>query len=408
MATVVNYSDYSSLWDMSRKTGHSVKDILKANEWEDSKGIDANSQVKLPSKEGDKIPNVQKEVKVEAKVEPKKVIPKKSKIEKKSSKSEELKVIEDKKSTESIKVQIVSKCKLPKIIIDPGHGYTLKTKYKKKGKWHTKKEIGTTGTAPIYYTWKDKPLIATAYNKLAQNVLDNLSSYKGTLLDYNAEIHRLSKKAGCKRAWCSKYIDKKKKVYKMKYINNASERAFSYDVAQVFYQELIDFGYPQEKIKLFRAGSGATRTGNDGETLLNRRNYSKKKKFNADYYISIHANGNGSNIAASGFFMMYAANKKNTEKRNKKSKVLAEDIASEYSLMEADSKGSIQKSARGLALFDAKNTSKRLVLIECGYMSNPQEAVLLFKEDSISTIGKDIFKGLIVNIKKEFPKCIKE
>jgi len=408
MGTVVNYSDYTSLWDMSRKTGHSVKDILEENGWKDSKGIQPNSKIKLPNKESNVIAKVPKKVKVEPKVKPKKVIQKKSKIEKKSSKVKELKEIEEAKSDESIKVKIVSKCKLPKIIIDPGHGYTLKTKYKKKGKWYTKKEIGTTGTAPIYYTWKNKPLDPIAYNKLAQNVLDDLSSYKGKLLDYNAEIHRLAKKAGCKRAWCSKYIDKKKKIYRMKYINNASERAFSYDVAQIFYRELIDFGYPQEKIKLFRAGAKATRTGNNGETLLDRRNYSKKKKFNADYYISIHANGNGSNIAASGFFIMYAANKKNTEKRNKKSKVLAEDLASKYSFIEADSKGSVQKSARGLALFDAKNTSKRLVLIECGYMSNPQEAILLFKEDNIALIGKDIFKGLIINIKKEFPKCIKE
>ncbi len=251
------------------------------------------------------------------------------------------------------------KKKTPVIVIDPGHGYTK----------------GSAGSSVRLYNHKIKGKDGKPEKDKKGNLiikksvkLDDLPQY--VIDDVETWITGIKKGA---------------------YSNKYTERALTYDVAHAIYDELIKKGILKEKLHIFRKDLN-DRNENNGKTLNERIKYANK--INADYYISIHADGDDVKISTSGAHTIYAS-----INHTKLSKKLASDILKYYSVIPILTE-SPKKDIRNLAVFKPYHKTKRVTLIEMGYVTNPKEAKKLFSNSK--KIGKEIARGLDEHINNEY------
>jgi N-acetylmuramoyl-L-alanine amidase len=115
----------------------------------------------------------------------------------------------------------------------------------------------------------------------------------------------------------------------------------------------------------------------------------------ADYFISIHSDGGTFNS-----FGSHTIYPKTLDKDIKnKSKKLAEDIYKYYDVIEKEI-NSPKEDTRGLQVLSPSNKTKRKVLVELGFLTNPREAKSLFS--NIDKIADQLAKGLIYNIENSY------
>jgi N-acetylmuramoyl-L-alanine amidase len=225
------------------------------------------------------------------------------------------------------------------IVIDPGHGY----------------EKGSSGATAKIYTYKiSKNKTATAnIETLPQEVIDDT-----TLIISDTE-------------------DPEK-----------NERGLVFDVS-IKLKKLLELkGY---KVILTRTERRIK--GIDGpETRQARIDLANKN--NADYFISIHADG-ALNYSASGSHVIYP--KISDSEIVALSKELAVDIFSYYNVVPVES-SSPKKDVRNLQVLRTSNKTKRKVLVELGFITSPKDAKALFS--NIDLIAQQLYEGLLKNIKK--------
>lgn len=119
--------------------------------------------------------------------------------------------------------------------------------------------------------------------------------------------------------------------------------------------------------------------------LYRRLLYIKKKK--SDLYLSIHINWY-QNSANKGAEVLYNS-------INPKNELLATAIMDEFKVS-LNSKREIKTTD----LYMYRNTTTPGVLIECGYLSNPEERNLLQNQEYQEKIATSISKGVITYLKK--------
>ncbi|WP_141672977.1 N-acetylmuramoyl-L-alanine amidase family protein, partial [Gilliamella sp. wkB18] len=226
------------------------------------------------------------------------------------------------------------------IVIDPGHGYTQKN----------------TGTACKIYTYKIGNKTAEAnVEELPQEVIDDT-----TLIT------------------SSKTEDK-----------NRNERGLVFDVS-IKLKKLLDLdGY---NVILTRTERKIE--GKDNEETRKAR-VKLANDNNADYFISIHADGTVG-YTASGAHAIYSS-KNQSQEVTTFSKELAEDILNYYNVVP------VTKSPRkreDLQVLRSSNKTKRKVLVELGFITSPKDAKALFS--NIDLIAQQLYEGLLKNIKKHY------
>jgi N-acetylmuramoyl-L-alanine amidase len=241
----------------------------------------------------------------------------------------------------------------PIIVIDPGHGYTK----------------GNTGTACRIYKHKIRD---TAGNPKKDS--------RGNFVYKDSDIIELPQ-----------YVinDYEKWVVSEIEDSNRNERGLVFDVAVKISKILKDKGY---KCYLTRVESTIKGIDNQ-ETRAKRIKIANDNQ--ADYFISIHSDGGTFNS-----FGSHTIYPKTLDKDIKnKSKKLAEDIYKYYDVIEKEI-NSPKEDTRGLQVLSPSNKTKRKVLVELGFLTNPREAKSLFS--NIDKIADQLAKGLIYNIENSY------
>ena len=225
------------------------------------------------------------------------------------------------------------------IVIDPGHGYTK----------------GTSGASAKIYEYKiDKNKTAKAnITNLPQKVIDNTNLIVGDEED-----------------------------------PDRNERGLVFDVSIKLKELLKANGYNVILTRTERKIKGI----DDPKTRQARIDLANKN--NADYFISIHADGS-TKYSDSGAHVIYP----NTtdSKVVALSKELAKDIFSYYTVVPVEP-SSPKKDVRNLQVLRNSNKTNRKVLIELGFVTSPKDAKALFS--NIDLIAQQLYKGLLKNLKK--------
>ena len=227
------------------------------------------------------------------------------------------------------------------IVIDPGHGY----------------KYGSTGASAKIYKYKIDE------NKTAEADITNLPQ---------------------------KIIDNTKLIVKSREDKERNEKGLVFDVSIKLKQLLEANGYNVILTRTEREIDGT----DDPKTRQARIALANKN--NADYFISIHADGS-ENYSDSGAHVIYP----NTtdSKVVALSKELAEDIFSYYTVVPVEP-SSPKKDVRGLQVLRNSNKTNRRVLIELGFITSPKDAKALFS--NIDLIAQQLYKGLLKNLKKYY------
>lgn len=245
------------------------------------------------------------------------------------------------------------KQKKPIIVVDPGHGYTK----------------GTTGAVCRIYTHKVK-------DKDGNPAKDS----KGNFINQSSDIMQLPQ-----------YVidDYNTWVVSEKEDSSRNERGLVFDVSLKLAQLLKNKGYNCILTRTERVING-----NDNGTTRAER-IKKANDNTADYFISIHADGGS--FTSTGSHTIYP----NTSDNDVliKSKKLAEDIFKYYDVVNVDEE-SPKKDVRGIQVLKSSNKTKRMVLVELGFLTNPQDAKKMFS--NIDKIAEQLAKGLLYNIENDF------
>ncbi|GIZ16029.1 N-acetylmuramoyl-L-alanine amidase family protein [Capnocytophaga catalasegens] len=241
----------------------------------------------------------------------------------------------------------------PIIVIDPGHGYIK----------------GNTGTACRIYRHKVKDTEGNPKKDSEGNFI-----YKDSdIMELPEYVINEYKKWGV-----SEKEDSKR-----------NERGLVFDVAVKFSEILKSKGY---ECYLTRTESTIKGTDNQ-ETRAKRIKIANDNQ--ADYFISIHSDGGTFNSFGSHTIYPQTLD----ENIKHKSKQLAEDIYKYYNIIEKE-KDSPKEDIRGLQVLSSSNKTKRKVLVELGFLTNPREAKALFS--NIDKIAEQLVKGLIYNIENSY------
>ncbi len=241
----------------------------------------------------------------------------------------------------------------PIIVIDPGHGYTK----------------GTTGAVCRIYT-----------HKVKDNNGNPMKDDKGNFINRTSDIMQLPQ-----------YVidDYNSWVISEKEDTNRNERGLVFDVSLKLVQLLKSKGYDCILTRTERVING-------NDNITTRAERIKKANDNAaDYFISIHADGG--KFTSTGSHTIYPDTSDNDVLT--KSKKLAEDIFKYYDVVNVD-KESPKKDVRGIQILKSSNKTKRMVLVELGFLTNPQDAKKMFS--NIDKIAEQLAKGLLYNIENDF------
>lgn len=245
--------------------------------------------------------------------------------------------------------------KIPVIVIDPGHGYT----------------VGNTGAVSFIYTYKvqgaDGKEVIDAATKKAKTASADVLKLPQYVLD-------------APDTWI---VSKKEDP-------NHSERFLVYDVSAKLKSLLEIAGYT-----VFITRERGPIKGSDSETTRAAR-ISLANDNKADYFISIHADGAAGNTTT-GSHVIYPSSSDATLTTN--TSELATDIFSSYNVVTVES-NSPKKDNRGLQVLGTSNKTKRKVLVELGFVTSPKDAKALYS--NIDNIATQLKNGLVININKHF------
>lgn len=235
----------------------------------------------------------------------------------------------------------------PIIVLDPGHGYSK----------------GNTGASASIYKYKvrDSPSLTREAD------VDNLPDY---VLDDP-----------------DKWIASKKEDHKK------AEAYLVYDVSVRLKDLLEKEGY---KVLMTRDQRGGINGADNGETRKKRIDLANDNK--ADYYVSIHADGDEKNTLT-GSHVIYPNENRQDADICAKSRELGLDIMKYYTVVKVESE-SPKVDIRGLQVLGSTNKTQRQVLIELGFVSTPKEARKLFS--SVNEIADQLKRGLIEHISSKF------
>lgn len=229
------------------------------------------------------------------------------------------------------------------IVIDPGHGYLH----------------GDTGSAARRYSYKikNKEFHSVNVEELPQLVIDNTKLITESEEDWDR-----------------------------------NERGLVFDVSIKLKQLLDVNGY---NVILTRNERKIEEGIDDSETRQARVELANK--CNADYFISIHADGTVG-YTASGAHVIYP--KTQNQEVTTLSKELAKDILNYYKVVPVQL-DSPKEDIRNLRVIrDDLNQTKRKILVELGFISSPKDAKALFS--NIDLIAQQLYKGLMKNIQKYY------
>lgn len=110
-----------------------------------------------------------------------------------------------------------------------------------------------------------------------------------------------------------------------------------------------------------------------------------KENSNADIFVSIHMN-KFSESKYSGAQVFYA--------KDEKSKMLGEDIQSEMKAILNPENNRVAKQTDG-SIYILKDSTVPSVIVECGFLSNPQEESLLTQSDYQDKVAWSVYSGIL-------------
>lgn len=240
--------------------------------------------------------------------------------------------------------------KNPVIIIDPGHGYTS----------------GTTGAVCSIYTYKErgadgKP-VADKNNQPVTKVANVIELPQYVVDDPVTWI--VSKREDPQR----------------------SERFLVWDISSRLKTLLEADGYI-----VFITRERGPLAGSDNETTRSAR-IALANDNNADYYVSVHADGVNDYTSTGSHVIKPAA-------ADADCTTFATDILGTYNVVPVDD-ASPKADVRGLQILSGSNKTKRKALVELGFVTTPKDARALF--GNVNTIAQQLHDGLVVNINKSF------
>jgi N-acetylmuramoyl-L-alanine amidase len=263
--------------------------------------------------------------------------------------------------TEKAYIEIDVKKLKPVIIIDPGHGVEAPNanegaqariyKYKIKG--------------------KDEKVLLDDKGNIVTRKKENVMELPDYVLDNPAE-------------WIIGDNSSPKYDHVHGFDAERTEYHLTYDIAKIMYDYFKAKGYNVIN----------TRTSRD-VIVLNTPDLPRRVDIannnKADYFISIHADGVDG--FSTGAHAMYSS-----IHDIKEGKELASDMLKYYTVVKVVN--SPRKDERNLYIFKNDNKTKRITIVEVGFLSNPKEAKILFS--NINLIAIQLIQGLEKNIKKNF------
>lgn len=122
----------------------------------------------------------------------------------------------------------------------------------------------------------------------------------------------------------------------------------------------------------------------------------------ADYFISIHCDGQGS-FKPTGAFILYPRDKDTNSIGSDidKSKQFALNIAHNYQALWLDSTPTRAPANNdGKYVLKAGNKTQRRILVELGRMTHPKDILRMYKPGVKNEIARNLAKGIEANIKK--------
>lgn len=169
--------------------------------------------------------------------------------------------------------------------------------------------------------------------------------------------------------------------------NHLSEKELNLKIAQYFGSYIEKY---LQNVKVVY-----TRTGDSYPSLNDR--VEKANTVNADYFISIHCNGNDRQSVHGTESHVHSM-------QAKKSVALAREIEKQLSTRAGrHSRGVKDKEDLQHSLQVLKETNMTSVLVECGFLTNDKEAAFLNTQNGQEIIASAIFRAFRTMIQKEFP-----
>lgn len=166
--------------------------------------------------------------------------------------------------------------------------------------------------------------------------------------------------------------------------NDRTESKLVYDISLEIVKLLKNKGY---KVINTRKTSKIVKVSDEDESKNYRIKIANDNE--ADYFISIHADG--LNDFTSGCNAIYF-------KGDEISKELAQDVFSNYTVIQKSKKHPEERN--DIRVIGEKNYTKRKVLIELGFITNPNDANKIYNNKVL--IAEQLVQGLEVNINKYF------
>lgn len=141
------------------------------------------------------------------------------------------------------------------------------------------------------------------------------------------------------------------------------------------------------------------------ESYTNRRNVANNN--NADYFISIHCDGQGSFLLSGSFVLIPRNVDSNTQNEDiNKSRQFGTDIMKFYNVVKphyTDAKpGPVVQLNDEKSVLNSSNNTQRRILIELGRMTNPNDILKLYGTGIQENIAEQIKLGIIYNLKEHF------
>ena len=133
-------------------------------------------------------------------------------------------------------------------------------------------------------------------------------------------------------------------------------------------------------------GEAKTKT----DALKKRREIARK--FNPDIFVSIHLNSEGPNKSfqtKSSGFEAYISDEKPSERNISLAKIILTELKSVYTT----DLGVRQREGQGVYVLDENIVPA--MLLECGYINNPNDIAFITKESNQEEVAKAILKGLV-------------
>ncbi len=164
--------------------------------------------------------------------------------------------------------------------------------------------------------------------------------------------------------------------------NGADEKSINLQIAQKI--KTLSKDYPIEIILTREADELAGKTTDMHESLKYRA--SLASKLHADLFISIHVNADPKDPSANGFDV-YVSDQNPNSKSILLGTLITESLGKEYQVS-----NDLKKSDRVLVLHD---NNVPAVLVECGYLTNTKDQVMISNEQNQEKIAKDILAGIL-------------